>query len=340
MENPVLVEVTRGPIVESFHRGSVAIVDGDGRLVFGVGDIERPSFPRSAVKPFQALPFLESGAADRFGFGNAELALSMASHNAEPRHVETARAMLAAAGLDEGCLACGPHWPGRHVDQGELHRRGEQPGRIHNNCSGKHTGFLCTCVVTGADPRGYEKAEHPVMREVIAAGASMTGTPHATDICGTDGCSIPTFAVAPRALAHGFARFVTGVGLTATRARAAERLRLAAAAEPFMIAGTGRFCTRTMMALGDRVLVKTGAEGVFIAAVKELGFGVALKIDDGAGRASEAVMARILIDLLKLTPDDQGYAEMRDLAGPSVKSWAGELVGEIRVTAALDGVGG
>ena len=111
MENPVLVEVTRGPIVESFHRGSVAIVDGDGRLVFGVGDIERPSFPRSAVKPFQALPFVESGAADRFGFGDAELALSMASHNAEPRHVETARAMLAAAGLDEGCLACGPHWP-------------------------------------------------------------------------------------------------------------------------------------------------------------------------------------------------------------------------------------
>lgn len=340
MENPVLVEVTRGPIVESFHRGSVAIVDGDGHLLFGVGDIERPSYPRSAVKPFQALPFVESGAADRLGFGDAELALAMASHNAEPRHVETVRAMLSAAGLDESCLACGPHWPARHADQGALHKADMKPGRIHNNCSGKHTGFLCTCAVTGADPRGYEKADHHVMREVIAAGASMTGTPHATDICGTDGCSIPTFAVAPRALAHGFARFVTGVGLTATRARAADRLRLAAAAEPFMVAGTGRFCTRVMTALGTRVLVKTGAEGVFIGAVKELGLGIALKVDDGAGRASEAAMAAILIDLLKLSPDDPGYDEMRQLANPPVKSWAGETVGEIRVTGALGGLVG
>lgn len=340
MDNPVLVEVTRGTVVESRHRGSVAIVDGDGRLVFGLGDIEMPSFPRSAVKPFQALPFVESGAADRFGFGDAELALSMASHNAEARHVDTVRAMLGAAGLDEGCLACGSHWPGRHADQGALHRIGATPGRVHNNCSGKHSGFLCTCVVTGADPRGYEKADHPVMREVIAASASMTNTAHATDLSGVDGCSIPTFAIAPRPLAHGFARFVTGVGLTATRARAAERLRLAAAAEPFMIAGTGRFCTRTMTALGDRVLVKTGAEGVFIGAIKELGLGIALKIDDGAARASEVVMARLLIDLLKLTPDDPGYAEMQDLANPKVKSWAGEEVGEIRVTGTLAGLVG
>jgi L-asparaginase II len=340
MDNPVLVEVTRGSVVESRHRGSVAIVDGDGRLVFSLGDIEMPSFPRSAVKPFQALPFVESGAADRFGFGDAELALSMASHNAEARHVDTVRAMLAAAGLDEGCLACGPHWPGRHADQGALHRIGATPGRVHNNCSGKHSGFLCTCVVTGADPRGYEKADHPVMREVIAASASITNTAHATDLSGVDGCSIPTFAIAPRPLAHGFARFVTGVGLTATRARAAERLRLAAAAEPFMIAGTGRFCTRAMTALGDRVLVKTGAEGVFIGAIKELGLGIALKIDDGAARASEVVMARLLIDLLKLTPDDAGYAEMQDLANPKVKSWAGEEVGEIRVTGTLAGLVG
>lgn len=338
MENPVLVEVTRGPLVESIHRGSLAVVDGDGRIVFSVGDIDKPSFPRSAVKPFQALPFVESGAADRFGFGDAELALSMASHNAEPRHVETVRAMLGAAGLDDSCLACGPHWPARHDDQGALHLAGLKPGRIHNNCSGKHSGFLCTCVVTGADPRGYETAEHPVMREVIAAGASMTGTPHATDICGTDGCSIPTFAVSPRALAHGFARFVTGVGLSATRARAAERLRLAAAAEPLMVAGTGRFCSRAMAALGSQALVKTGAEGVFIGAIKELGLGIALKIDDGATRASEAVMARALMALLKLTPDDPAYAELSDLASPRVKTWAGVAVGEVRTTEALDGL--
>lgn len=337
-DNPVLVEVTRGGVVESRHRGAVAIVDGDGRLVFSVGDIDLPSFPRSAVKPFQALPFVESGAADRYGFGDAELALAMASHNGEARHVAVARSMLSRAGLDEGCLECGPHWPFDMGAQAELHRVGAAPLRIHNNCSGKHSGFLCTCASSGIDPRGYVKAAHPIMAEVIAAGEAMTGSPHGEDVCGIDGCSIPTFAIAPRCLAHGYARFVTGVGLGVERKTAAERLYRAATSEPFMVAGTGRFCTRAMTALGDRALVKTGAEGVYAAALRDLGLGVALKIDDGATRASEVVMANLLLELLAIGPDDPAYAELSVLAHPEIRSWAGEPAGEIRLTAALDGL--
>lgn len=338
IDNPVLVEVTRGPLVESRHRGALAVVDGDGRLVFSIGDIDRPVFPRSAVKPFQALPLIESGAADRYGFGEAELALAMASHSGEARHLAGVRAMLARVGFDEGCLECGPHWPAREADRAALYRAGLRPSPIHNNCSGKHAGFLCTCAMTGVDPRGYVDAAHPVMAEVIAAGEALTGAPHGADVCGVDGCSIPTFAVSPRRLAHGFARFVTSVGLGPERARAADRLRRAAAAEPFMVAGTGRFCTRAMMALGERALVKTGAEGVYIAALKDLGLGVALKIDDGATRASEVVMAEVLIRLLGLAGDDPAHEELSALAHPDVRNWAGARVGDIRLAGAFDGL--
>jgi L-asparaginase II len=243
--------------------------------------------------------------------------------------------MLARVGLDETCLECGAHWPLRFEEHAGLSRAGLKPLPIHNNCSGKHSGFLCTCASRGIDPKGYVKAEHPVMAEVIAAGEAMTGSPHGRDVCGIDGCSIPTFAISPRCLAHGYARFVTGIGLGPERAKAAERLRRAAAAEPFMIAGTGRFCTRAMTALGDRALVKTGAEGVYIAAIKSLGLGVALKIDDGATRASEVVMATILMALLKIGEGDPAHTELSALANPALANWNGLKVGEIRASEAL-----
>ncbi|WP_075216654.1 asparaginase [Mongoliimonas terrestris] len=333
MSNPVLVEVTRGTVVESRHTGAVAVVDGDGHVVLAIGDIDRPVFPRSAVKAFQALPLIESGAADRFGFGASELALAISSHNGERRHVDTARAMLAAAGLDEGCLECGAQWPSSPKDQATLHRMGAPAGRIHNNCSGKHAGFLCAAVAMGADPAGYVKAQQPLMREVIAAGEAMTGAPHAADLSGTDGCSIPTFAVPLRAIAHGFARFVTGTGLTPARKAACDRLRAAAAAEPFQVAGTGRFCTRAMEILGARAFVKTGAEGVFTAALPEQGLGIALKIDDGAARAAEVAVAALLVDILGIDAEDPVGRRMAPLVRPEIRSWAGEPCGHLRPSA-------
>lgn len=329
MASPVLAEVTRGAVVESRHHGSVVVCDASGTVVFSLGDPDRPTFPRSAVKALQALPLVESGAADRFGFGHAELALAMASHNGEQRHIDTVRTMLKAAGVTETCLECGPQWPERGKDQARLHRMGAPAGRIHNNCSGKHAGFICSAVAMGIDPAGYVRPDHALMREVVAAMEAMTGVRHGDDIRGTDGCSIPTYAIPLRSVAHAFARFATGEGLGPVRRAAAERLRAAAAAEPFMTAGSGRFCTRAMTLLGRRAYVKTGAEGVFAAALPDEGLGIAIKIDDGAARASEVVIAELLRRHLSDLGD--GVAVGLDgLTRQPIADRNGAVVGEIR----------
>src|SRR5436305_3666313 len=261
MRNPVLVELVRGTLVESRHRGAVAVVDADGAAVLALGDVGQLVYPRSAVKPLQTLPLIESGAADRFGFGDEEIALACASHGGEPGHVEVASRMLARAGLDVAALECGAHWPSHQPSSQALSRSGGAPSALHNNCSGKHSGFLCVACATGVERRGYVKAEHVVQREVRGALESLTGVGLSADACGIDGCSIPTWAVPLTALAHAFARFGTGEGLGAERAKAATRIRAACAAQPYFVAGTGRFCTEIMKLLGARVLAKTGAEG-------------------------------------------------------------------------------
>jgi L-asparaginase II len=272
-ENPRLVEVLRGTTVESRHAGAIAVADAEGRLIFRLGDVEAPIFPRSAIKVMQGLPLVESGAADALALTTAELALATASHNGEEAHVEGARAMLAKVGRDETCLVCGAHWPGREDDRGRLHRAGLRPTRLHNNCSGKHAGFVCFAVHAGIDPAGYGDVDHPVQREIAAAIEDVTGTDMARAPRGRDGCSIPTWGLPLSGMARGFARMATGIGLAPQRAAAARRLIDAAIAEPFMIAGTDRFCTDFIGACGGAVYVKTGAEGVFCAAVPALGWG-------------------------------------------------------------------
>lgn len=334
-DNPRLVEVLRGGAVESRHRGAVAVADGAGRLLFALGDVEAPVFPRSAIKVIQALPLVESGAADALGLTAAELALSTASHNGEEAHVEGARAMLARVGRDETCLVCGPHWPGREDDRGRLHLAGRTPTRLHNNCSGKHAGFVCCAVHAGIDPTGYGDVDHPVQREIAAALSDVTGVDTDRVPRGRDGCSIPTWALPVAAMARGFARMASGEGLAASRARAARRLLEAAIAEPFMIAGTERFCTDFIRACGGSVYVKTGAEGVFCAALPALGLGVAVKCDDGAARAAEVVTATVVARLLGRF-EDPALARFRT---PVIRDWNGVEVGGLRAVAgAFDGV--
>ena len=332
--NPVLVETLRGGVVESLHRGAWAVVDADGALVASAGDVERPVFPRSAVKLLQALPLVASGAAERYGLDDGQLALACASHNGEPRHVATAAAMLAAAGVDAAALECGAHWPYRDVVQREMAARGETPSALHNNCSGKHAGFVCLgCLLAGERDRrafvaGYVRPEHPVMREVGAAIEAATGWRLADAPRGTDGCSIPTWGIPLRRLAHGFARCATGVGLDPDRARAARRLMAAVTAQPFMVAGSGRFDTRVIERLGARVFCKVGAEGVFCAAFPERGLGVALKIDDGATRAAEAAMAALIARFAALDEGPRAFVDA--LADAPLANWNGLEVGRVR----------
>jgi len=332
MGNPVLVEVVRGVMVESRHCGAVAVADAAGRLAFAAGDVEQPVYPRSAVKALQALVLVESGAAERYGLSTQELALACASHNAEPGHVETAVSMLSRAGLDAASLKCGVHWPIHQPSAQALARAGGQASALHNNCSGKHAGFLCAACAMKTDTANYFAATHPVQREVRAALESLTGAALGEDVCAVDGCSVPTWAVPLGALARGFARFATGEGLSSVRAKAAKTLREACAEQPWHVAGTGRFCTELMRAFGSRAFVKTGAEGVACAALPELGLGVAVKSDDGAGRAAEVMLGTTLARFLG---SDTDRATLVRYVRPTLRNWNGTEVGSLRPTAAL-----
>jgi L-asparaginase II len=333
MSNPVLVEVSRGPLTESRHRGAVCVMDADGATVFSLGEVAAPVYPRSAVKPIQALPLIESGAADRYGFGDEELALACASHGGEPAHVEVAQRMLGRAGLDVTALECGTHWPLYQTATQALARTGGVPSALHNNCSGKHAGFLCVACATGADHHGYVVAGHLVQREVRAALEDLTGMALSEDRCGTDGCAIPSWAVPLSALAFAFARYGTGHGLAPARAKAAARLRAASAAQPYYVAGTGRFCTEIMLRFGARVLVKTGAEGVFCGALPEQGLGIALKCDDGGTRAAEVTMAAMIARFLPMSDDE--HAALERFVRPTLRNWNGTEVGGLRPSGAL-----
>lgn len=341
--NPLLAQALRGGHVESFHRGAWAVVDAEGALVAAAGDIDRPVFPRSAVKLLQALPLVESGAADRWALTDAELALACASHNGEPEHVATAAAMLAKAGLDAGALECGTHWPTREAPLHAMLRRGETATPLHNNCSGKHAGFVCLgCWMAdqqgdGVDRRafvrGYVAPQHPVMREATAALAQATGCDLDHAPVGTDGCSIPTFGIPLRHLALAFARAGTGLGLPPVRAAAARRLRQAVARAPFMVAGSGRLDTRLMERLGERVFCKVGAEGMYCAAFPEAGLGLALKMDDGnTARAAEVVLAALVARHVRLDDDERRFVEA--LADLPLHNWNGLEVGRLRAVIA------
>lgn len=298
MANPILIEVTRGPLAESLHRGAVAIIDAAGRAVLRVGDTAAPVFPRSAVKVFQAIPLLTSGAAETFGYGDRELALACASHGGEPRHTELAASMLARAGLDASALECGAHAPSNPRAAGELLAAGGKPTALHNNCSGKHSGMLAVARHLREPHKSYVKPDHPVQRRIAALMSELTGVTAGAYVCAVDGCSVPTWALPLEAWALGFARLAAAGPASPAPLAAGRRLIEACMAEPGFVAGEKRFCTDVMAAFGGAAFVKTGAEGVFCAAIPGRGLGIALKIDDGATRASEAAMAGVLAALL------------------------------------------
>jgi L-asparaginase II len=304
------------------------VLDAEGRVVFAAGDIDAGVYPRSAVKALQALALVESGAADRLGLSDAELALACASHGGEPVHVEAAASMLRKAGRDASCLECGAHWPMNEAAARALAASGQKPDALHNNCSGKHAGFICLAVDRGDDPAGYVRADHPTMRAITAPLAEMTETALDERNRGIDGCAIPTYAIPLRALALAFARFATGRHLSPARATACARLRAAVAAHPYMVGGAGRFDTELMAELGLSVFAKGGAEGVHVAALPEAGLGIAIKCDDGAGRASNPLTAALVARFL-------GARVPAHLLPQALRNWNGTEVGALRLAGPL-----
>jgi L-asparaginase II len=328
MTNPVLVEVTRGGRVESVHRGSVAISDAAGNLQLELGEVNSAIFPRSALKPIQALPLLETGADEAFGLSTEEIALACASHSGEPQHTSRVAAWLERIGCSVDDLACGPQRPSHAPTAAAMVARGEAWTPLHNNCSGKHTGFMTLAKHLGAPVRGYEKIEHTVQAAMENTLMEITGIT-APPPYGIDGCTVPAFAVPLKAMALAMARFADPSGLPDYRVAAAKRIVAAMIAHPELVGGTGRACTQLMeqSAKGvGSIVVKTGAEGAYVAMLPSLGLGVALKIDDGATRASEAVMAALLISLGLLR--DEGAANAISCA--PIENTRGVVVGHCR----------
>ncbi len=324
MSNPILVEVTRGALVESVHRGAFAVADATGALTMQAGDVERAVYPRSSLKPVQAIPLIETGAADAFSVSDEELALACASHSGEPMHTTRVAAWQERIGVSVADLACGAHRPVHEKTATEMIARGERWTPLHNNCSGKHTGFMTLARHLGAPVRGYEQIEHPAQRMVETTLKEMAGLTGALPY-GVDGCTVPNFALSLTALARAMAQFADTSGLVPGRRAAGERVVRAMTAHPELVAGTGRVCTN-LMRRSSGLVAKTGAEGVYIAIVPSLGLGVALKIDDGASRGSETLIAALLIALGAL-PDDGAAAA---LARAPVPNTRGMPVGERR----------
>lgn len=341
-DNPILVEGFRGGSLEICHRGAVAVAQwGDSTWQErGLGDTDRPYFMRSASKFFQATPSVVGGIEERFGLDDRHLALMCASHGGEPRHVEVARSMLVAGGLSESDLHCGPHAPMYGPAAAALSLVEESsPGKIHNNCSGKHAGMMLGALALGHSPRGYADLDHPIQKAILDFTQRLSGVDASSIERKVDGCGAPTYLMPLKAAARAYASFATAAAAAAEGATesvppqlsvaesvAAARLIAAVRREPAMIAGKDRFCTALVEATQGRVLVKLGADGFYGGMIPERRLGFALHIDDGQRNASERVVGELLRrwGLLGVAPALERFLSSRRL------NCAGEPIGEFR----------
>lgn len=314
------VEILRGGHLESRHIVHVVVAHARRGVIAHCGNPNHVSFVRSAIKMFQALPLAEDGVVDALGMTAEEIALCTASHNAESFHVDAARSILRKAGNDEQALACGPHPPMHDPSAAALDRHGTSPGRIHNNCSGKHAGMLALARHHGWTTDGYHLSSHPVQRRVVQTLAAWTGVDVASIADAVDGCGLPTFALPLDRVALACARFA------ASEEPAPAIIRDAMTAHPEYVAGTGRLCTALMTAARGTLFAKVGAEGYYCAGLPDRQLGIALKVEDGAKRASEPALLAVLRALDVPLPSDA----LRPFSHPVVTNTRGEVVGQVR----------
>lgn len=328
----VLAELTRGAVVESRHFGSLAVVDAEGRLQASAGDPDLVAYLRSSAKPFQALPLVASGAAQGYGLTAAELAICAASHSGEPAHVDTVTGILAKLDLEPAALRCGVVLPmDRQQAAGVL--TGALPqGPLYNDCSGKHSGMLATCQWRGWPLESYLELAHPLQQEILGIVSEFTDLPAERLGLGTDGCGVPTFAAPLRHLARAWARLAAPP--TGAYAEAATTVLDAMAAHPFQVAGTGRLCTELMTLVGDRVVAKSGAEGLLCLALRDPGWGVTIKIEDGTGRALPVVVSALLRQLGVF--DDELAAAFEARQAATIRNKLGQPTGVFRAAYALN----
>lgn len=331
-QNPVLIEIWRGEHVESQHRGAWVMTDAAGTVLESVGSARAPIFARSSVKSLQALPLLETGAAARFGYTDADVALALASHNAEACHTEGVAAILARLGLSAADLQCGAQAPGDPDARNRLRDAREKPTALHNNCSGKHAGFLALALHLGVPTRDYLDPRSAGQRLVHKAVEDMAGLCDGELTTAIDGCSAPTFRMPLAALATAFARVANPGDLPPLRRAACERMTAAVAKHPELIAGRHqRICTDIARATSGRVFPKVGGEAVYALGVVGRDRAIAIKVDDGNYRGFHA----LIVDLLRRF-DFASKDELAALASweeQRLRNWAGIEVGRTRVVA-------
>ncbi|MFC3770012.1 asparaginase [Paenibacillus sp. GCM10012303] len=327
MKSAMLVRAVRAPITESVHRGHMAVVNTAGKLLASAGDPGYRTFARSAAKPLQAVPVIEAGAAERYSFDGGQIALMCASHNGEPEHLQAALELLAKLGLTEAALQCGPHYPYYEPAAERMKRAGEQPTRLHNNCSGKHAGMLALALLLNASTDDYMSPAHPVQQTMLRTVSEFSGVPSEDIALGTDGCGVPVFGLPLDRLAYAFASWGAPDRLSTPTAEACRKIIRAVRSHPHFIAGTDRFDTRLIEATGGRLVGKMGAEGVFAVANPERKAALAVKIEDGAQRALYPAVTEALVQLGWLTLDET--EALRTFHRPPVRNFRGAIVGEL-----------
>jgi L-asparaginase II len=318
------VVVLRGGVRESSHRVHAAVVDAHGSLVASARDPYLATFWRSCAKPFQVLSFVRAGGLERFGWGSEELALACASHGGEPEHAELAARMLASIGLTEEDLACGVHEPLSARGADLTRSSGQAPTRLQNNCSGKHAAMLAHCALSGWSTGGYERATHPLQKEILRDIARWTDCPEDTIPIAVDGCRVPVFALPLSAMALAYARFADAI---ARNDGALAQIGRAMQSHPFIVGGTDRFDTLLMQALPGAVIGKVGAEGVYNLALPAHALGVAIKVEDG-GRRAHHIPVLGALRLLGVLAEDMP-ATLVPFASSAVLDSRGDVVGEV-----------
>jgi L-asparaginase II len=321
------VEAVRGGIVESIHSVHVAVAHADKGLIASAGNPAHLSFVRSSIKMFQVLPFVEAGGVERFQFSGEELALCTASHGGEPFHVAAARSILAKAGVTEAVLACGPHLPLHEQTATAMACANETPGRIHNNCSGKHSGMLAHCVQQQWVIDGYHRASHPMQQRVVSTLAHWMRVDAGEIEHGVDGCGLPTFVLPLDAVALGCAKFAAAV---ANNEPAPAKIFNAMVAHPEFVAGTDRLDSDLMRVTGTRLFAKVGAEGFYTAAIPSMRIGLALKVEDGSKRAAEPALTAVLKAINAI--DAAEFDRLSKYSAPELLNTRNEVVGHVLAT--------
>jgi L-asparaginase II len=325
--NPVLVEQWRGNLVETLHRGAVCVADAEGNVVFSTGDIHQKTYPRSALKFLQHLVLLESGAADHFQFTLAEIALMAGSHNGESHHVETAQSILQKIGLGESNLQCGAHPPFWPVEAERFFRQNRTSNQLFNNCSGKHAGFLAACIFLGYPLENYLDPEHPLQQKILKKVMEFCNIGEVPPVA-IDGCSAPIWGLSVYEQALGYAQLVHQSRFEHATGKACRVLLEAVSAHPEMVAGTDRYDTEMMQLLGDRVVGKVGAEGIFCLGFRRKNWGACIKIDDGKMLPQYLIAQELLNHFEELTDFERNaLKKWNDLP---VVNWKGIRTGEHR----------